>query len=69
MKSISGSLVLLDIHTATPTVMWNGNAVLGVRRVHVNSGKRHVCISVKGTQTDLYASMRQSGVGVKELKR
>ena len=69
MKSLSGSLVLLDMHTATPIVLWNGVTVLGVRRVHVNSGKPHVCVSVKGTQIDVYAAMRDAGIEVKELKR
>ena len=69
LKSLSGSLLMLDMHTPTPRIVWNGAEVLGVRRVYLRSNLRPLRISVHGHQPDAYASMRLAGITVTELKR
>ena len=37
MQTAQGSLTVLNAHTPTPSVYWNGREVLGIKRIHVHS--------------------------------
>jgi hypothetical protein len=69
MQAAQGNLTILNAHTSTPRVFWNGNEILGVVRIRVLSDEddHRVKITVSGGQVDLYADMRNAGVLVKEV--
>jgi hypothetical protein len=69
LKSVGGSLVMLDLHTAQPRVMWNGTELLGIRRVYLRGDLHRVRITLKGTQQELYTSMRDAGIVIQERKK
>lgn len=70
MNTSQGSLTIINAHTTTPQVFWNGVVLDGIKDIHVenNKGKSKVVISIRGIQTDTYTDMKSSGIVIKRLQ-
>ena len=60
---------MLNLHTSSPEVFWNGVKVEGVKRVHVHNDEddHRVKLVVSGTQDQLYAEMIVGGIHVRKV--
>lgn len=68
MQTAQGSLTIINPHTLTPEVYWNGRLVSGVKRIHVHSDEdeSRVKLVVNGNDDETYAQMIVAGVHVKK---
>lgn len=71
MNTAQGSLTLINVHTPTPTVYWNGKEVVGITRVHVHNDEDEN--RVKLVVTDyademICAEMVLAGINVRKAK-
>lgn len=64
LQSTNGSLVIVDANTSNPSVFWKGQEVDNVVRVKVTEVRVTLSI-LNGTQSELYADMRNSGIKIK----
>lgn len=69
MQIAHGSLTILNAHTLTPEVYWNGAQVAGVKRIHIHSDEdeSRVKLVVSGIQDQVYAEMIVAGINVKKV--
>ncbi len=69
MQVTQGSLTIVNIHTATPVVLWNGIKLENLRRIKIKYGENDgpVKIVVAGTQDQIYAEMMIAGIQVKKV--
>jgi hypothetical protein len=69
MQTAQGNLTILNAHTATPSVYWNGHLLSGLQRVHVQCDEDggSVKIVVNGTEDAIYDDMQYAGIKVKKV--
>lgn len=70
LNSTQGSLTLVNLHTETPGIYWNGEPVPGVTDIQVDwddMGQR-VKLHVNGSADALYMEMVAAGITVKKGK-
>lgn len=74
IQSSTGSLTILDAHTSTPKIYWNGVQVLGVVKLRVfdstkddESGEVRLRITKGANEASLLDALRAGGVTVKEV--
>ena len=69
MQVANGQLTILNPHTATPQVFWNGTLVPGVRVVSVNNDADHNYnkVSLAVSEDPVIAEMQAAGIAVKRV--
>lgn len=71
MLTTQGSLTILNAHTDTPSVYWNGKEVVGVMRVHVHNDEdeNRVKIVVSDYADEIIcAEMTLAGINIRKAK-
>lgn len=74
MQSSQGALVMLDVHTSTPKVFWNGTPLIGVKKIRVfdnalddESGEVRIRLLKDLNEIEIIEQMKTSGISVKEV--
>lgn len=68
IQSATGSLVLVDIHSATPQVFWNGQKIESIVRVRVDweADDQRVKLTVTSMPPELLTALTAAGIVIKE---
>lgn len=73
LQGSHGSLTILDVHTSTPKVFWNGTQVAGILKLRVFDSTRDDEVGevrlrvLKGRNTrELLLGMKEAGILIKE---
>lgn len=69
MQTSQGSLTIVNAHTETPNIFWNGIKIDGVIRLHVHNDEEdhRVKLVVSGNQDLIYAEMAEVGIAIKKV--
>lgn len=71
MQAVQGSLTILNAHTNTPSVYWNGKEVVGVSRIHIQCDEDESRVKLVVTDyanLDLCDEMALAGINVRKAK-
>jgi|CXWL01.1.fsa_nt_gi hypothetical protein len=68
MQLARGALVLVDVHTTTPTVFWNGQKIDDLVRLRLDwdRDEHRIKLTVSRLAPNLRAALTAAGIVVKE---